>query len=83
MYTLSWPHEVPTLHSCFRERQTLPNSVPFDGTTTNQDDFDRKHIPERESFAPKRALPVDIKFDGDSTYHDTFDRKEIPERVAR
>ena len=57
--------------------------MPFNGTTTNQDDFDHKQIPERESFAPKRALRTDIKFDGDSTYHDTYDRKDIPDRITR
>ena len=67
----------------FRKPKQLPDSLPFDGTTTVQDDFDQKQIPERESFVPKGALPADIKFDAHSTYDDTFDRKEIPECVPR
>lgn len=66
-----------------RKPQEEPESLPFDGTTTNRDDFDQKQIAERESFAPKRELPADVKFDGASTYIDDYDQKEIPERAVR
>ena len=67
----------------FRKPKQLPDSLPFDGTTTAHDDFDRKQIPERESFVPKRVVTADIKFDGESTYNVVHDKKEIPERPVR